>query len=632
MKPLNISYLKIDNQNIFQFSNDPERYLFPLEISDEVFCNYVSRDVYVTFCNEVLNSFSEKYVDYISERNKINSISCDITRYLEDLKPVGKKITENSFRFKVKGFVANFNYFVDTCCSILASLGDKVSKEDYFLDDENIIDVCKSYGDAEIYKIRKRQQEKIIDGCAKDVSKYFSYLCIAEEIVSMEGENLSVRLAKEIADVRYAWEFLTLSNISNDCQFMDLSLDVIYSSYMDVCRKYEIFPKEEDFFRGKYPSCMSDIFKYRVPVDFYENVYLILSDKEKENINSLSRNAYFSGDGEELLKIFKGHEDNFDKNEIKYDNIKQVFYYFLVNGYYPPTFSFECFFDDENNILIKERFFEDRLGRNFLDYNGVGRFFDIYDYHKAFNNSIESDKEFKNIEDSVFLESPDELFRRIDRLKYLVSEYVGKEYIPICDINRLAQAILNIENDIKDEMKKNDGKISYSFFDKNRRALACMEEENRIAFLNYKNTFLDNKIPYSDSTGEEDFGNDIDANIARICESVSLCDEDVFDASGNEVSKTIDVKKIGIRKIINEKYLFDLKKIRAFVNKNSSNQELILLIRDAEKILDIASKGYHHDECLQSSFDWFEKTEPSIIDGIEYFIHLNKVPSSYKIS
>lgn len=631
MQSFVLSNLEIDNQNVFQFGNNPERYLFALEIADEVFCNCIARKAYRFFYDGVLSSIEEDFSDCPSERGRINSLRYDMTRYLEGLKPYGKKITDGSFRYKVRGFVANFNYFVDTCCSILISLGKKIDKNDYFVDDEHIILSCEQYGDAGIYGVRKREQEKIIDSCGKDVAKYFKYLCIAEEIYKMEGENLSEEIKKKIAFVRYEWEYSTLLPVREAYSFINSSLDEIYSLYKDICLKYEIVSEPEDFFQGRYPESRDDIFKYRMPFNFYKNVYGNLSNEKKVELQVLSAEAYFSGDGRRLMEKFEGHEDNFNGKEIDYGDLRQVFYQFMVKGYYPPVFSFECFFDDENNIQMREKFYEDRLDRDLFKFKSVGGFLSIYDCGRAFEEKEEPEKEKK--EEPLLAENEEELSRLIARIKGLISEYAGKEYIPVCDINRLTHAILGIEENIKEHLKENNGKFTYSFFYKTKDALIRMEEENRVAFFGYKNKFSkEGKIEFSDSTDEEDFGDNIDSNVAKICEDSPVFDTEIFDSSGNEISQAMETKKTGVKKIISEKYISDLKRIRAFVKDNSTNQELVLLVRDAEKILDIATKGYQHNECLQSSFDWFEKNEPNVIDAIDYFLHLKKVPASYKMS
>lgn len=631
MQDINVSQLKIDNQNVFQFANSPERYLFPLEIADELFCNYVARKYYSLFCDEVLIPLGDDFSKCVLERNRISSCRYDITSCLEDLKPEGKRITDDRLRCKIRSFVSSFNYFVDLCCSVSCSLGKKVEKENFLLDDKKIESYCHDYGDIQIYKIRKKIQEDIISSCARDVARYFSFICIAEEIIKIEGENLSVGMAKEIASVRYEWELSTLSPIDGAGLFIESSLCWIYSFYRDICRKHEILPFEESFFRGKYPECMNDLFKYRMPLKFYKNVYKNLSNAEREEIHSISFDAYLYDEGEKILEKFKGYEDNFDEEEIDYDDIKQVFYYFLVKGYYPPIFSFDCFFDDRNSIITKENFFEDRKGRNFLDFKGVGNFIDVYDFDKAFEQSHRYEEGIKDFKEPILLDKEAELVRLISSIKNLIAEYANEKYIPSCDITRLAQAVLRLEEEVKEELKKNNGMVTLPFFSKNKNILLRMEEENRVAFLNYKNNFSDGKT-FLNSTNKEDFEDDINSKVAEICENIPTYDESIFDSSGNEVSRMMEVKKTGVKKIIHEKYLLDLRRIRAFVDKNFSNPELALLITDAQRVLDIATNGYQHDECLQSLFEWFEKIEPSVIDGIEYFTHLNKVPASYKVS
>lgn len=631
MQDINISRLRIDNQNIFQFADSPERYLFSLEIADELFCNYVARKYYHLFCNEVLIPLGDDFSKCVLERNRISSCRYDITSCLEDLKPEGKRITDDRLRCKIRSFVSSFNYFVDLCCSVSCSLGKKVEKENFLLDDKKIESYCHDYGDIQIYKIRKKIQEDIISSCARDVARYFSFICIAEEIIKIEGENLSVGMAKEIASVRYEWELSTLSPIEGAGLFIESSVHWIYSSYRDICRKYEIIPFEESFFRGKYPECMDDLFKYRMPLKFYKNVYRNLSNEEREEIQSISFEAYLHDDGGTILEKFKGYEDDFDNEEIDYGTIKQVFYYFLVKGYYPPIFSFDCFFDDRNSIITKENFFEDRKGRNFLDFKGVGNFIDVYDFDKAFEQSHRYEEGIKDFKEPILLDKEAELVRLISSIKNLIAEYANEKYIPSCDITRLAQAVLRLEEEVKEELKKNNGMVTLPFFSKNKNILLRMEEENRVAFLNYKNNFSDGKT-FLNSTNKEDFEDDINSKVAEICENIPTYDESIFDSSGNEVSRMMEVKKTGVKKIIHEKYLLDLRRIRAFVDKNFSNPELALLITDAQRVLDIATNGYQHDECLQSLFEWFEKIEPSVIDGIEYFTHLNKVPASYKVS
>lgn len=632
MQDINVSQLKIDNQNVFQFANSPERYLFPLEIADELFCNYVARKYYSLFCDEVLIPLEDNFPKNVSERNRISSCRYDITNCcLEDLKPEGKRITYDRFRCKIRGFVASFNYFVDLCCSISCSLGKKVEKEKFFLDDKKIESYCRDYGDIQIYKIRKKIQEAIISSCAENVAKYFSFICIAEEIIKIEGENLSADIAKEIASVRYEWELSTLSPIDGAGLFIESSLCWIYSFYRDICRKHEILPFEESFFRGKYPECMNDLFKYRMPLKFYKNVYKNLSNAEREEIHSISFDAYLYDEGEKILEKFKGYEDNFDEEEIDYDDIRQVFYCFLIKGYFPSIFSFDCFFDNENNIVMKEIFFEDRKGRNFFDFKSVGDFIDMYDFHEAFEQSHRYEEDIKNSKESILLDKEAELMRLVGSIKNLIAEYANEKYIPTCNITRLTQAILRLEKEIREELKKNNGMVTSTFFSKNKNILLRMEEENRIAFLNYKNNFSDERI-FSNSIDKEDFEDGINSKVAEICENIPAYDENIFDSSGNEVSRMMEVKKTGVKKMIHEKYLLDLRQIRDFVDKNFSNPELALLIIDAQRVLDIATNGYQHDECLQSLFEWFEKMEPIVIDGIEYFTHLNKVPASYRVS
>lgn len=631
MQSFSLSSISIDNQEIFRFSGDSDRYIFPLELADEIFCNFISRKAYRYFCSSVLTDLEEKLSSCYEERRKIEIIRCDISRYLEELLPDGKTISREQFEYKVRGFVTNFNYFVDVCCSNLVSSGKKIDKEKYLLDDAHIIKKCVKHGEVLLSREKKKNQEKIINYCASNTTRYFWFLCVAEEIFSIEGDNIDDEIKNLVASLRYQWEMGTLFCLPDGLFLSDERMEDIYEDYCGTCRKYEITPKLKKDFQGLYPKSLGHILDYRMPVEFYESVFTNLPMEEKVKIQNRSFEAYASGGPCDLLDEFSKYGNGFNDNELIYSELLRVFYHFLVNGYYPPTFDFECFFDEENEICIKEKFFKKRKGRDILEMN-VGKLFDVFDYKTAFEDVFiptqEKDLENKNSE----VVDSRELFRIIERIKNLVVEYAGKEYIPSCDIARLSQAVLGIEKETKEELDKNlDKKISYESFSTKRKALIKMEEENRISFLNYKNNSSEKK-EFSDSTGKEDFGDVIDDSVARICEEVPSFDDQIFDASNNEVSLKMETKIGGIREVIEKKYLLDLKQIRDFFNKNSENKELILLVRDAEKILNIASNGYQHDECLMEAFDWFEKHEPKVMDAVEYFCHLKKVPASYKVS
>lgn len=631
MQSFNLSSIAIDNQEIFRFSDSPDRYIFPLEIADEIFCNFISYKAYRHFCTSVLTDLEQVLFSCYEERRKIEIIKCDISRYLEELLPDGKRISKEQFEYKVRGFVTNFNYFVDVCCSILVSSGKRIDKEEYFLDDAPIIQKCIKHGEVLLSKEKKKNQEKIINFCVLNTARYFWFLCVAEEIFSIEGDNIDDNIKISVASIRYQWELGTLSCLSNSIFLSDGTMRDIYETYCETCRKYELAPKLKEDFLNSYPKSLGHIFDFRMPVEFYESVFLNLSMEEKAKIQNKSIEAYVSGDPCDLPDKFSQYSDGFNENELVYSELSRAFYHFLVNGYYPPTFDFECYFDKENEICIKEKFFKKRKGRDILEMN-MGKLFDVFDYGTTFDDAFGSSRKKKlECADSNVVDSQ-ELFRIIERIKNLVVEYAGKEYIPSCDIARLSQAVLGIEKEIKEELEKNsDKKIPYDSFLKKKETLIKMEEENRISFLNYKNNSFEKK-EFSDSTDKEDFGNAIDASVAIICEKVPSFDDQIFDLSNNEVSLKMETKICGTREVIEKKYLLDLQQIRDFFNKNLENKELILLIRDAEKVLDIASNGYQHDECLKELFDWFEKHEPKVMDAVEYFCHLKKVPASYKIS
>lgn len=620
MQTFELSKLQIDNQNIFQFANNLERYIFPLEIADEVFCNFVMKKSTKKFYDEIINPLmSSDSFNSRSEKKEIYALLYDL-RFLESLKPDGKEIDKESFKNKISLFSSVYNYTTCAIQSKLSTLGRGFDTGDYFLSAENILKDCLEYGESKIYAIRRKSQEKLRDECALNVAKYFLYLCICEEISRIIGKDFN---DDSIASQKSRWEFCVTFQHSKDLEPITKQvIDDLYKRYLEVCTDFDVSPKELEEFFNIYPEKMDDIFKYRMPIAFYENVYLSSSVQDsliiqKRNLRLYSHCKEESG----IYKDFEKYKDDFDNTEIFSDKLANVFYHFFVHGLYPPIFNFEYIFDDEG-IVIKEKFFEDRKGKNILDLN-VGKFFDVFEF-KGFE--IKEEKPIQKLDGTVLDRSV--LFNKISRIENLIKEYEGKDFIPECDILRISNAIRLIKKDINEAFEKG---ISIDFYNDMEKSLSAMEGENRLIFSQYEAEFLKNgkMVEYSNSTKDENLIPD--DLVAQYCEALPNQDDGIFNCSGKDISSEIDVKAIGLKEIIDKRYLIDLRQIREFVSKNSEDKELALLVRDSQKVLDIAEKAYQHDECLQSSFEWFQENEKKVIDGIEYFSHLNKVPSSYRI-
>lgn len=595
MKNYGLSSLKITNSNVFRYAYSLKRYIFPVEIAEEAFCNYVSHREYGKV-EEFLKSKNEIFLKHYSERDEINSAKRDFSRYLHEMYADDKRASVSSFEEKVHNFCIAHSYYIEKISIVFKSIEQEFNKDEYLLDWKDVSDACLNYGDKQIKKIDRASQEEIVLECAESVTKYFCLLCIVEELEDMGC--ITDEIKERIVKTKFSWESDISSGLTTGTDFLDDGIRHLWRCYCNACKERGIDRKLLDDFKGKYPKGIEDIFAFNIPARFFEEEYANLSNIEQLEVRNKSINAYRNNDDSEIRDILDRYQENYSK--VPFNGLMRFFAHFMVHKLYPPFLAFEREMNEEGEIFITSENVCKR-GKNVLDSN-VGEFFACYDYRRAFESKEETEKDITSFELCV---EADELKKLVRRVKLLISEFSDQPYIPPCDIVRLNQVVIGIEREIEEEERKRSGKVLYCFFEATKASLITMEEENRLAFLQYKNSYDENKeVSFSDSTSLEDF----DSKIATI---------DTEEISTKEASLVL---KSGMRELINTRFIQDLKKIREFVVDNNYEG-------DFKEILSIAEEAYKTDEIDVEKFHrWFEERLPDILDEISVlkFKNLNR--------